>query len=164
MFQLLIGNEGLTVDQSRVQMAIWSIIAAPLFMSNDLRSIADEFKDILLNKEVVAINQDPLAIPGERVFHNNTLDIWIRPVLPERRVGPDSRHDSHKSYAIAIVNRLEKGFLTLSVRLSDLGLTQTYSIRDLFASTDLGVLEHNQKLKTTVPSTGVRLFKATVGE
>ena len=43
-------------------MAIWSIIAAPLFMSNDLRTIKDQFKEILLNKEVIAINQDQLII------------------------------------------------------------------------------------------------------
>lgn len=47
---LLIGNNGLTVDQSRMQMAIWAIWAAPLIISKDLRDLLPEFKEILMNK------------------------------------------------------------------------------------------------------------------
>lgn len=47
---LIIGNYGLTVDQSRSQMAIWAILAAPLIMSNDLDAVRPEFKAILLNR------------------------------------------------------------------------------------------------------------------
>lgn len=47
---LTIGNYGLSIDQSRTQIAIWAISAAPLIMSTDLRNIQCEFKDILLNK------------------------------------------------------------------------------------------------------------------
>lgn len=49
-------------------MAIWAILAAPLIMSNDLRSIEPKFKEILLNKDVIAINQDPLGIQGVLVL------------------------------------------------------------------------------------------------
>ena len=44
LFQLIIGNFGLSLDQSKVQMAIWAIFAAPLIMSNDLRTIRPEFQ------------------------------------------------------------------------------------------------------------------------
>lgn len=47
---LIIGNYGLTVHQSRTQMAIWAILASPLIMSNDLRDVGQEFKCILQNK------------------------------------------------------------------------------------------------------------------
>lgn len=47
---LLIGNYGLSLDQSRTQMAIWAIIASPLLMSNDLANVRPEFKEILLNR------------------------------------------------------------------------------------------------------------------
>jgi len=66
--QLLIGNFGLTYDQSKTQMAIWAVLAAPLLMSNKLGEIRPEFKDILQNKEVIKINQDALGIQGTRVF------------------------------------------------------------------------------------------------
>ena len=54
-------------------MAIWSILAAPLFMSVDLRTIRPEMKAILLNKNVIAINQDPLGIQGRRVYEVNNI-------------------------------------------------------------------------------------------
>lgn len=47
---LIIGNYGLSVDQSKAQMAIWAILAAPLIMSNDLKFLRPEFKEILLNR------------------------------------------------------------------------------------------------------------------
>ena len=57
----------MSYDQSRTQMALWAIMAAPLIMSTDLRTIKQEFKDILLNQDVIKINQDPLGIQGRRV-------------------------------------------------------------------------------------------------
>jgi len=64
----LIGNFGLTYDQSKTQMAIWAILAAPLLMSNKLTEVQPQFKDILQNKKVIEVNQDRLGIQGTRVF------------------------------------------------------------------------------------------------
>lgn len=47
---LLIGNFGISLEQSRAQMALWAILAAPLLMSNDLDNIRPEFQEILLNR------------------------------------------------------------------------------------------------------------------
>ncbi|KAJ6225682.1 hypothetical protein RDWZM_004227 [Blomia tropicalis] len=75
---LLIGDSGLSFGEAKAQMAVWCIFPAPLFMSNDPRTIDSKFKSILLNREAIAINQDELTIPGERIFHNQTMDIWRR--------------------------------------------------------------------------------------
>jgi len=66
-FQLIIGNFGLSYDQSKVQLAIWAILAAPLLMSTELRDVKPEFKAILQNKAILAVNQDELGIQGRRV-------------------------------------------------------------------------------------------------
>ncbi len=58
--------------QSRAQMAMWSIMAAPLILSVDLRTIPDWARDILLNKNLIAINQDPLGAMGRRILKVNT--------------------------------------------------------------------------------------------
>lgn len=65
---MLIGNFALSYEQAKSQMAIWSIMAAPLLMSTDLTKIDPKFKDILLNKKVIAVNQDPLGIQGKLVL------------------------------------------------------------------------------------------------
>lgn len=67
-FQLIIGNFGLSYEQSKTQMAIWAILAAPLLMSVDLRSIRPEYKAILQNRKIIAVDQDPLGIQGRRIY------------------------------------------------------------------------------------------------
>ncbi len=74
---MIIGNFGLSLEQSRAQMAMWAVMASPLFMSNDLRTIRPEMKEILLNKAVIAINQDPLGIQGKRVYKVSTSQIAV---------------------------------------------------------------------------------------
>lgn len=49
-------------------MAIWAILAAPLLMSTDLKAINPQFKAILQNKDIIAVNQDSLGIQGRRLF------------------------------------------------------------------------------------------------
>uniref|UniRef100_A0A0M3IVD0 Alpha-galactosidase n=1 Tax=Ascaris lumbricoides TaxID=6252 RepID=A0A0M3IVD0_ASCLU len=69
---IIVGNTEISVDQSKVQMSIWSIWSAPLIMSNDLRLIAPAYRNILLNRHVIAVDQDPLGIMGRlvaNVFH-----------------------------------------------------------------------------------------------
>ncbi|KAK7077471.1 hypothetical protein SK128_014584 [Halocaridina rubra] len=65
---LIIGNFGLSYEQSKSQMAMWAIFAAPLLMSVDLRTIRPEYKSILQNRGVIAVNQDPLGIQGKRIY------------------------------------------------------------------------------------------------
>lgn len=72
---LLIGNFGLSIDQSRTQMAIWAILAAPLLMSNDLKNIRPEFRDILNNRHAIAVNQDKLGIQGKRVQLKDSIEV-----------------------------------------------------------------------------------------
>lgn len=64
---LIIGNFGLSYEQSKTQMALWAILAAPLLMSVDLRSIRPEYKAILQNRKIIAVDQDPL---GKRYLDN----------------------------------------------------------------------------------------------
>lgn len=65
---LIIGNFGLSYEQSKTQMALWAILAAPLLMSVDLRTIRPEYKAILQNKKIIAVDQDPLGIQGRRIY------------------------------------------------------------------------------------------------
>lgn len=54
-------------------MAIWAILAAPLLMSVDLRTMRPEYKAILQNRGVIAVDQDPLGIQGRRIYK---VKIW----------------------------------------------------------------------------------------
>lgn len=75
--QLIIGNFGLSLDQARVQMAVWSVLAAPLLMSVELATIRPEFKEILLNKDIIKVDQDPLGKQGLRVWSGSNCEVII---------------------------------------------------------------------------------------
>jgi len=59
-------------------MAIWSIMAAPLILSVDLRTISDWARDIILNKNLIAINQDPLGAMGRRILKVKQIIILLK--------------------------------------------------------------------------------------
>lgn len=61
---LEVGNGGMTDTEYRSHFSMWAIMAAPLLIGSDLRSASDETFDILGNREVVAVDQDPLGRQG----------------------------------------------------------------------------------------------------
>jgi Alpha galactosidase A len=73
----VIGNYGLSPGQSRAQMALWSIMASPLILSVDLKTIPDWARDIVLNKNLIAINQDPLGTMGRRILQVITTAVPV---------------------------------------------------------------------------------------
>ncbi|XP_043535922.1 alpha-N-acetylgalactosaminidase isoform X2 [Chiloscyllium plagiosum] len=76
---LIIGNFGLSYEQSKSQMALWAILAAPLFMSNDLRAITLKEASILQNKLLIRISQDPLGVQGQMLLKGkNNIEVWMR--------------------------------------------------------------------------------------
>jgi hypothetical protein len=72
------GAPALSLDQAKVQLSIWSIVAAPLIMSNDLRTVSDEYRALLLNAEMIAVDQDVLGLQGGRIGSQNTTEVWAR--------------------------------------------------------------------------------------
>lgn len=154
---LIIGNFGLSYEQSKVQMAIWAILAAPLLMSVDLRTIRPEYKAILQNKKIIAIDQDKLGIQGRRIYKHKGIEIWARPVTPI--------FENYFSYALAFVNRRTDGTPSdVAVALHEMGLLSPtgYRIQDLYEDVDYGVLSPQTKIKVKVNPTGVVILKADV--
>ena len=58
---LEIGNKGLSIEEEKTHFALWAIAKAPLIMGSDLTTIEKESLDILMNKELIAVNQDPTS-------------------------------------------------------------------------------------------------------
>lgn len=71
----MIGNFGLSHAQQESQMALWAIMAAPLFMSNDLRDICPRSKKLLQNKRIIDINQDPLGKQGNLTLKVKVIEV-----------------------------------------------------------------------------------------
>ncbi|XP_050673120.1 alpha-N-acetylgalactosaminidase isoform X1 [Leptidea sinapis] len=153
---LIIGNFGLSYEQSKTQFAIWAILAAPLLMSVDLRTIRPEYKAILQNRKIIEVDQDPLGIQGRRIYKHRGIEIWSRPVLPIQ--------GQYYSYAVAFVNRRTDGTPSdVAVTLRELGLNNPsgYRVEDLYEDVDYGVLSPQTKIKVKVnPSGSVVILRA----
>jgi alpha-galactosidase len=139
---LEIGNGGMTNDEYRTHMTLWSLLAAPLLSGNDLRTMSDETKSILMNREVIAIDQDPGAKPVKEISEQGTTFVAARPL-------------KDNSLGVGLFNRRD-GPATVAVRWSDLGFEGKLSVRDLWAHKDLGVLA--DQFSATVPPHGVVLI------
>ena len=140
---LEIGNGHMTDEEYRVHMSLWSILAAPLLAGNDLRDIKKEILDILTNREVVAIDQDPKGVEGVRVAKNGDREVWEKPL-----------HDG--SHAVGLFN-LGEAPATVTANFSDLKISGSHAVRDLWAHADRGKVK--DKFEATVPSHGVVLVK-----
>lgn len=76
----LITGDGLTDDEARSQMALWSMMAAPLILSTDVAALSSTSVAIAGNIDVIAVDQDPLGIQGSRVASNGTVDMLAKPL------------------------------------------------------------------------------------
>ncbi|XP_060524179.1 alpha-N-acetylgalactosaminidase-like [Cylas formicarius] len=153
---LIIGNYGLSYEQSKAQMAIWAILAAPLIMSVDLRTIEPKFREILLNKDIIGINQDALGIQGRLITTKDKVDIWVKPIEP-------IIEDSH-TYAIGFLSHRVDGYpYRLNFTLAEINLRhKSYTIQDIYepSSPERVVNQGDLVFVRPKPSGGV-LLKAT---
>ena len=145
---LEIGNGGMTADEYRTHMSLWSLLAAPLIAGNDLRSMTDETKSILMNREVIAIDQDPNYKPVASVSSNNGLEVLMRPL-------------SDGSVVVGLFNRTETpaemSFPRSSLPASFAG--KKLELRDLWKHEPTTM--KGDSFTATVPTHGVVLVKFT---
>ena len=76
---LEVGN-GMSVNQDRAHFTMWCMMAAPLILGNDVRTMSDETAAIVTDRDVIAIDQDPLGVQGLRYATDNGLEIWFKPL------------------------------------------------------------------------------------
>jgi alpha-galactosidase len=77
---LEVGNGGMTVEQYRAHFSLWALLAAPLIAGNDLATMNPAIAQILTNRAVIAVDQDPLGVEGRRASKDGDAEIWVRPL------------------------------------------------------------------------------------
>ena len=125
---------GCNDTEYRTQMSLWCLLAAPLLIGCDVRHMDEAAKGILLNREVIAIDQDPLGVQGWRMRKLAEREVWMKPLE-----GGD--------LAVGLLNRGETPTV-VTARWSDLDITGRHRVRDLWAKRDLGVI--NDKIEREV--------------
>jgi alpha-galactosidase len=138
---LEVGNGGMTTTEYRSHFSLWALMAAPLMAGNDLRSMTPEIRDILTNKEVIAIDQDSLGRQGRRVAKDGDLEVWAKQLKNGDR-------------AVILLNRSSSA-QQITANWEQLGYPEhlSASVRDLWTHKDLG--KSTGKFSAQVESHGV---------
>jgi len=142
---LEVGNGGLTPTEDRAHFSMWAMLSAPLLAGNDIENMSAATKETLLNKEVIAIDQDTLGQSASRVKKDGDLEIW-------------SKQLADGSRAVALLNR-GSAAAKISVDWSEIGYPNALnaSVRDLWEKKDLG--RKTGSYSAEVPSHGVVMVK-----
>ena len=137
----------LTEDESKSHFAVWSILASPLIMSNDLRELPAWAVKILRNKEIIAVDQDVMGKQGIRVTpFEEQRSVWARPL-------------ANGDIAVALHNHGDE-VVDIPLDFAIVGTASKYSIRDLYEHEELGVFTDSYVAKQ-VPVHGVQMLRMT---
>ncbi|MFB6963254.1 NPCBM/NEW2 domain-containing protein [Streptomyces sp. NPDC056309] len=141
---LEVGNGGMTDTEYRTHFSMWSVMAAPLLIGSDLRKASDATFDILANKEVIAVDQDPLGKQGAVLSSEGGR--WV--VAKEMKDG---------SRAVALFN--ETGSpqrIATTARAVGLPDADAYTLRDLWRHRSYNTAG---TISATVPAHGTFLVR-----
>lgn len=151
------GQRCVSLDEERTQMAIWSISASPLIMGNDMRSVAQDSKDILFNKHAIAVSQDPLGQMGIRLSQNDPTQVW-------------SRKLDNGDVAVALYHRGDPAAqsaspvdISLDLTMPGIDLHGFVSVFDIWMEKPLGVFSGNFTA-AKVPFHGTAFLRLSPGD
>ena len=160
---LEVGNGTLSFEENKSHFTLWCMLAAPLMLGNDIRDFINPDgtvdKDhptyqIVSEKDVIAIDQDPLGMPCRRVKTNGAEDILVKPLADDE-------------FAVCFFNKSKKPTI-MSYSMSDaVGQTfvttefsENYIVKDLWDKKEFTIKE---TLAADVPGHGVKLFRVKKG-
>jgi alpha-galactosidase len=118
---LLLGTGVLTPEQERSQFSLWSIMAAPLLVGGDIRSLQPSTLAIILNREVIAVDQDPAGIQGVRIAQRGDHQVWSRQLRDGSRALLLFNAGGRAAWLVADASRI------------GLARAPRYLVRDLYA-------------------------------
>jgi alpha-galactosidase len=150
-----VARGGCNDAEYRSHFSLWCLLASPLMIGCDVRDMNQATRDILLNREVIAINQDPFGRQGYqvgKVFHGRECaETWAKPL-------------NDGAIAVGLFNLGERQGRLITVAWESLGLhdRRPCLVRDLWAGEDLGVF--TRSFSTRVDQHDVALIKLTPQE
>jgi alpha-galactosidase len=140
---LEVGNGGMNEDEYRTHFSLWAVLAAPLIAGNDIARMTPYTVEILTNREVIAVDQDPLGKQGYRVAQEGPLEVWMKPMQDGSKV-------------VGLFNR-QRTTEQITADFAQIGIRGEASVRDLWLKKDLGTFKDSYS--AYVPPHGVVLIR-----
>lgn len=123
---LEVGNGKLSMADNRTHFSMWAMLAAPLLAGNDLPNMKPEVRNVLTNRDVIAIDQDPLGHQARYMYSRGEVEVWARDLAGGAK-------------AVAIFNAGSDVWSTHPFHLDfePLGLHGTQHAKDLWTGKDV---------------------------
>ncbi len=119
------GTKPTTIEEQRTNMSLWCLMASPLIASCDIRKMTISSKEILLNTELIAVNQDVFGKQGKKIRDDGDVEVFAKSL-------------SDGSWAIGLLNRNDTSDKIIKVLWSEIGINGKKSVRNLINHTNLG--------------------------
>lgn len=142
---LEVGNGKLSLGENRLHFSMWAMLSAPLLAGNDLPNMKPEIRDILTNRDVIALDQDKLGKQAARIYSEGEVDVWVK-------------HLEGGAMAVAIVNAGSDRYATHPFRLdlAKLGLHGAQTGKDLWTGK---AVELKQDMPVELPGHDILLVR-----
>lgn len=140
---LVVGSQGLTVDEQKIHFALWCIMSSPLFLGNDPRHMGTDEKAIILNRDCIRVDQDPTG-QGKRVEQNGNSEVWAKKL-------------KNGDMAVLLINRSPVETADISIDFQMLGISGPLTISDIYGKKTLGTYT-NQFSYRIAPQSGLFLL------
>lgn len=151
---LEVGN-GMSVAEDRAHFSIWCMLAAPLMAGNNLHTMSAETKNILTNKEAIAVDQDGLGVECFRYYQFDGIEILVRP-LTNGELAVLFLNRSERTQTVAFdwaAHVIQDKTSNTNVDFSK----TTFSLRDLWAKKGMGTTQ--QAFKQAIPAHDVVMLR-----
>jgi alpha-galactosidase len=142
---LEVGNGKLSLAENRTHFSMWAMLSAPLLAGNDLPHMKPEVKDILTNRDVIALDQDKLGKQASRVYSEGEVDVW-------------AKHLSGGGLAVAVLNAGSDRYSThpFHLSLAKLGLHGAQQSKDMWTGK---TVELKDNMPIELPSHDILLVR-----
>ncbi|ANH83888.1 alpha-galactosidase [Niabella ginsenosidivorans] len=129
MDMLQVGR-GMSFEEDKAHFSMWCMLNSPLLAGNDLTRMSKETRSILTNREMIAINQDPLVYQARRLADYGDQEVWARPL----------KHTMSGEIAIALLNRSATK-KNISFNMDDLSIDSKkgYTLHNIWEQKDIAI-------------------------
>jgi alpha-galactosidase len=153
---LEVGN-GMSYNEDKAHFSLWCMLAAPLMAGNDLRKMSEQTRSVLTNKDIIAVDQDPLGVEAFRYYAADGLEVWVKPL-------------ANNELAVCFLNRSsaplnvsynwKQHLVNDAVSKTNVDFNQShYKLHDLWTKKETGTT--NKIFKQTINSHDVVVLRLT---
>lgn len=140
-------GRSLSVEEDKTHFGMWCIMASPLLIGCDMTNIKSQTLTLLKNKELIALNQDPLYQQAYVAGLTNGCHILVKDI--------ETQNGTKRAFALYNPNDNARA---ATIKFSQIDLAGKVQLRDVFQKKDLGDFENQYEV--TIPAHGTRIYVA----